>query len=89
MQKCIYFNDGAGSQYKNYKAFSNLCRHESEFCDGIQGTVKCLVSNANLWALQEPIDTLLKMFGTEKISMALNLYLFLTAKLRVTLWIMV
>ena len=31
LQKCVYFSDGAGSQYKNYKAFSNLCHHESDF----------------------------------------------------------
>ena len=31
LQKCVYFSDGAGSQYKNYKAFSNLCCHESDF----------------------------------------------------------
>ena len=31
MQKFVYFSDGAGSQYKNYKAFSNLCHHESNF----------------------------------------------------------
>ena len=31
MQKCVYFSNGAGSQHKNYKAFSNLCYHESDF----------------------------------------------------------
>ena len=78
-QKCVHFSDGAGSQYKNYKAFSNLCHHESDFgldaewnffatshgkspCDGIGGTVKCLVGNASLQSLQESINTLLKMF---------------------------
>ena len=30
LQKCVYFSDGTGSQYKNYKAFSNLCHHESD-----------------------------------------------------------
>ena len=27
----MYFSGGAGSQYKNYKTFSNLCHHESDF----------------------------------------------------------
>ena len=31
LQKLVYFGDGDGSQYKNYKAFSNLCHHESVF----------------------------------------------------------
>ena len=30
--------------------------------DGIGGTVKCIVGNANLWSSQEPINTLSKMF---------------------------
>ena len=30
LQKCVYFSEGAGSQYKNYKALSNLCHHESD-----------------------------------------------------------
>ena len=30
MQKVIYFSDGAASQYKNYKAFINLCFHEQD-----------------------------------------------------------
>ena len=30
-QKFVYFSDGAGSPCKNYKAFSNLCHHESNF----------------------------------------------------------
>ena len=29
-QNCVYFSDGAGSQNKNYKAFSNLCYIESD-----------------------------------------------------------
>ena len=29
--KIVFILDGAGSQYKNYKAFSNLCHHKSEF----------------------------------------------------------
>ena len=29
---CLFFSDGTGSQYRNYKAFSNLCHHESDFC---------------------------------------------------------
>ena len=31
LQKLVYFSDGAGSQYKNYKAFSTLFHHESGF----------------------------------------------------------
>ena len=31
LQKCFYLSDGAGSQYKTYKAFSNLCHHNSYF----------------------------------------------------------
>ena len=31
LQKCVYFSGGAGFQYKNYKRFSNLCHHESDF----------------------------------------------------------
>ena len=78
-QKCVCFSDGAGSQYKNYKAFSNLCHHELDFgfnaesnffatsnekspCDGIGGTVKSPLGNVSLQSLQEPINTLLKMF---------------------------
>jgi hypothetical protein len=30
MNKIIYFSDGAASQYKNYKNFSNLCYHKSD-----------------------------------------------------------
>ena len=30
LQKCVYFSDGAGFQYKNYKALSNLCHYESD-----------------------------------------------------------
>ena len=30
MQKVLYFSDGAASQYKNYKAFINLCFHEQD-----------------------------------------------------------
>ena len=30
LQKCVYFSDGAGSQYKNYKALSNLCHYDSD-----------------------------------------------------------
>ena len=30
LQKVIYFSDGAASQYKNYKAFINLCFHEQD-----------------------------------------------------------
>ena len=79
LQKCVYFSDGPGPQYKNYKAFSNLCHHESDFglnaewnffvtshgkspCDGIGGTVKCLVSYVSPQSWQEPIDTPLRMF---------------------------
>ena len=29
--KVIYFSDGAGSQYKNRKNFTNLCHHEEDF----------------------------------------------------------
>ena len=36
--------------------------HGKSPCDGDGGTVKCLVGNARLRSLQEPIDTLLKMF---------------------------
>ena len=28
--KVIYFSDGAASQYKNYKNFSNVCNHEND-----------------------------------------------------------
>ena len=27
---CIYFSDGASSQYKNYKNISNLCHHKQD-----------------------------------------------------------
>ena len=29
--KCYYFSVGAGSQYKNYKNFANLCEHKADF----------------------------------------------------------
>ena len=69
---CIYFSEGAGYQYKNYKhiltsAFIikilSLQQYGKSPCDGIGGTVKCLVGNASLKSLQEPIDTPLRMFG--------------------------
>ena len=77
LQKCVSFSEGAGSQYKNYKAPSNLCHHESDSglkaewnffatyhgknpYDGIGGTIKR--SHVSLWSLQEPINTLTKMF---------------------------
>ena len=28
--KCVYFSDDAGSQYKKYKALSNLYHHKSD-----------------------------------------------------------
>lgn len=31
LEKVIYFSDGAVSQYKNYKNFTNLCHHHEEF----------------------------------------------------------
>lgn len=31
IKKIIYFSDGASSQYKNRKNFSNLCNHKSDF----------------------------------------------------------
>ena len=31
LQKCIYFSNGASSQYKNYTNFANLCHHMSGF----------------------------------------------------------
>jgi len=31
LKKVIYFSDGAASQYKNCKNFSNLCYHEKDF----------------------------------------------------------
>ena len=31
LQTCIYFSDGASSQYKDYKNFANLCHHASDF----------------------------------------------------------
>jgi len=31
LTKITYFSDGAASQYKNYKNFSNLCHHEQGF----------------------------------------------------------
>ena len=37
LQKFVYFSDGAGSQYKNYKAFSNLCHHESNLASMLSG----------------------------------------------------
>ena len=30
LKRCIYFSDGAASQYKNYKNFSNICHHEKD-----------------------------------------------------------
>ena len=35
--------------------------HGKIHCDGIRGSVKCLVGNVSLGILQEPIDTLLKI----------------------------
>ena len=29
--KCYDFSDGAGSQYKNYENFANLCHHKADF----------------------------------------------------------
>ena len=29
--KCYYFSDGAGSHYKNYKNFANLCHYKADF----------------------------------------------------------
>ena len=63
----VYFSDGAASQYKNFKNFTNLCHHRNDHgleaewhffatshgkspCDGIGGTVKCLVAWASLQA---------------------------------------
>ena len=34
LKKIIYFSDGAASQYKNCKNFTNLCNHKADF--GIQ-----------------------------------------------------
>ena len=31
LKKMIYFNDGCGGQYKNYKNFMNLMKHRDEF----------------------------------------------------------
>ena len=93
LQKCVYFREGAGSQYKNYKALSNLCHHESDsglkaewnffatyhgknLYDGIRVTIKR--SHVSLWSLQEPINTLSKMFECSgKNINAINLYLFI------------
>ena len=93
LQKCVYFREGAGSQYKNYKALSNLCHHESDsglkaewnffatyhgknLYDGIGVTIKR--SHVSLWSLQEPINTLSKMFECSgKNINAINLYLFI------------
>ena len=30
LKRCIYFSNGAASQYKNYKNFSNICNHEKD-----------------------------------------------------------
>ena len=30
VKKVVYFSDGAVSQYKNYKAFINLCFHQQD-----------------------------------------------------------
>ena len=35
IKRCIYFSDGAGSQYKNYKNFVNICHHSHDF--GVEG----------------------------------------------------
>ena len=73
LQKCFYFIDGTGSQYKNYIVFSNYCHHESDsglnaewnFFATSHGKSPCdgIVS---LQFSQEPIHTPLR----------LNLYLF-------------
>ena len=31
VKKIVYFSDGAASQYKNFKNFINLCKHEADF----------------------------------------------------------
>ena len=31
LKEIIYFSDGAASQYKNRKKFSNLCHHKLDF----------------------------------------------------------
>ena len=31
IKKTIYFSDGSSAQYKNYKNFSNLLHHETDF----------------------------------------------------------
>ena len=73
LQKCFYFIDGTGSQYKNYIVFSNYCHHESDsglnaewnFFATSHGKSPC-DGIMNLQFSQEPIHTPLR----------LNLYLF-------------
>ena len=59
-----YFSDGASSQYKNHKNFTNLVHHHAGFnataewnffatSDGIGGTVKRLAARASLQAPRE------------------------------------
>lgn len=35
LKKIIYFSDGSGSQYKNKKNFTNICKHKCDF--GVEG----------------------------------------------------
>ena len=50
--KCIYFSDGAGSQYKDYKNKAEwhffATSHGKRPCDVIGGTLKRLVAKASL-----------------------------------------
>ena len=64
IKKVIYFSDGAPSQYKNYKNFSNVCNHENDHGLKVEwhffatshrkspcdGIVKRLVARASLQA---------------------------------------
>ena len=62
LKKPIYFPDGCGGQYKNYKNFMDLCSHKDDFgisvewvmlCDGIDVAFKWHVAKRSL---QRPLN---------------------------------
>ena len=92
--KCIYFSDGASSQYKNCKNFINLCYHNSDHsleaespCDGIQGTVKRLTACGSFrWLLVKWFPLPTKCFNGAKITfLALASFMFLQKTLIIML----
>ena len=60
LKKIIYFSDGCGRQYKNYKNFMNLMQrkffatsHGKNACDGVGGTVKRPAAHVSLQRAKE------------------------------------